>query len=388
MSGIRKNILLLLCAVSALASGVSEAATFTLKSARAVTAEVSEDASRQSVRVSVQFIPVTSLDALGNERMNLVVSRFFAEQALSQFYGKEKGINFNRLKHSVEKATVKQKRKYVYVVPFSAISDAVVKVTADKKVINSSYSGNTDDDNLLSASEIFNRDLRLAEAYFQQEIKEKDGKEALSKNVNDALDALKKKVGNQDDLLSSEKEEFVEKIEKVRKYLLKKLRKSSDRAAGSVASGRDLSAFISNYAIHSDFEKILANDKILLEYGGCRAVRLEDGRIALIGIGTAAVTDNSARERLQLMKVAEHRAFAALAEHKAVDVTSFASLTESTTVSAVNKNESAKDQRTLSTSSSVKAAAYFSYMETVGCWHSKDGKMFFLAKGCIIKPSN
>ena len=89
-----------------------------------------------------------------------------------------------------------------------------------------------------------------------------------------------------------------------------------------------------------------------------------------------------------LMKIAEQRAFAALAEHKAVEVTSFASLTESTTVSAVNKNESAKDQRTLSTSSSVKAAAYFSYMETVGCWHSKDGKMFFLAKGCIIKPSN
>lgn len=383
MNCLMNKFLLAICFVFSVVFYASGATTIKLKSARSVTAEIAETENKQSLRVSVCFIPVSSLDPLNNERMNSVVARFFVEQALSQFYGKEKSVNFAGIKPEIGK-NEKQRTTFFYAIPCSAISDAVVKEEQNVNKIAASYSQVSDDDIFLSATEIFSRDLRIAEAFFLREIQAKKDKAALVQNINKAFDALREKIESQDDLLSAEKDEFITKIGKVRNFLLKKIQGGAVASVEDVVSNKNVTALISDYAFHPEFEKILLNDTILLESGGCRAFRLPDGRVALIGVGMAEKKNDSVKDRLKRQKVAEQRAFAALAEHEEVDVTSFSQLSDSATIITVDKKETSRDQRTISTMSSVRAEAYFANMETVGQWYSKDGKCFFLAKGCLI----
>ena len=383
MNFLMNKILLAICFVFSVVFCAFGATTIKLKSARSVTAEITEAANKKSLHVSVCFIPVSSLDPVNNERMNSVVARFFVEQALSQFYAKEKSVKFAGLKPEITKND-KQRKTFSYTIPCSAISDAVVKKKSGSKQIVDGYLQTSYDDIFLSASEIFARDLRMAEAFFLQEIQAKKGNDELVKNINKAFDALRKKIENQDDLLSAEKDEFITKIDKVRKFLLKKIQGRSETSAENATPNNDTVALISNYAFHPEFEKIMLSDSILLESGGCRAFRLPDGRVALIGVGMAEKKNDSVKDRLKRQKIAEQRAFAALAEHEEVDVTSFSQLSDSATIITIDKKENARDQRTISTISTVKAEAYFSDLETVGQWYSKDGKLFYLAKGCMI----
>ena len=147
------------CFVLLCSAGVT---TITLTSARAVKAEIVEQPSPKSVRIAVQFIPVSSLDALNNERMNSVIARFFIEDALSQFYKKGKTVNFTSLKPVVVE-TIKQKKRYVYIVPHSEISDIVAKTEKKEKKTVAGYSKFFADDIFLNASELFTRDLKLVE---------------------------------------------------------------------------------------------------------------------------------------------------------------------------------------------------------------------------------
>ena len=378
------KFLISFCLTLLVACHAAGATALTLKSARAVTAAITENADKQSVQISVRFIPVTSLNELTNARMNLVISRFFVEQALSQFYKKEKSVDFGKLKPTVAEAG-KQKKTYSYVVPFSAISDApaAVKKEAYAKTLESGYSRNSGDDLFLTASEIFARDLRLAEALFLKEIKETKDRKATVKNINAAFDALKKKVENQDDLLSAEKDEFTATLEKVRKYLLKKIRQSASSSVEKALPRNELDLSISRYWFRSDFKKFLTSDKTLLESGGCRAWKLPDGRIVLIGVGSV-IADDSIRSRQDRGTAAENAVFAALAKHNGVRVTTFTTSSESTTFSTVDKNETAKDQRTITSGTTIRAEGYFPGMENVGHWYSPDGKLFFLAKGVMI----
>jgi len=296
MSCLTNKILLTVFLFSAVFC-VFGATAITLKSARAVTAEITETANKQSVVVTVCFIPVTSLNTENNDRMNSVVSRFFVEEALSQFYGKEKSVNFAGIKSEIGK-NAKQRMSFSYTIPCSAISDAVVKKEQNEKKIAATYSQTSDNDHFLTASETFSRDLRIAEAFFLREIQAGRDQTELARDINKAFDALKSKIDDQDDLLSVEKDEFITKIDKVRKFLLKKNRSGSKKSAEDASSDQNTAAMISNYMFQPEFEKILLNDKILLVSGGCRAFRLPDGRIALVGIGMADVKNNSAKDRL------------------------------------------------------------------------------------------
>ncbi|MBE6393341.1 MAG: hypothetical protein E7044_04710 [Lentisphaerae bacterium] len=91
----------------------ADVTTITLKSARAVKAEITEQPSLKAIQVAVQFLPVTSLDALNNEKMNSVIARFFVEDALSQFYKKGKTVNFTFLKPIIEKTTTQKNAMYI-----------------------------------------------------------------------------------------------------------------------------------------------------------------------------------------------------------------------------------------------------------------------------------
>ena len=370
------------CLMFFIGVGMVRANTIQLKSARSVTAEITENTDKKTVQIIVCFIPVSSLDSLNNERMNLVISRFFVEQALSQFYGKEKSVDFLGVKPVLSQRE-KQRKTFCYTVPYAAISDAVVRKEVFVNKITHGYSQNLDEDIFLSALEIFNRDLMLAESCFLKEINEKKDKKELKKNINRAFEALKIVIKKQDDLLSAEKEDFISKTNKVQRYLLKKLQET---CVLSPSEPTDSVSGISNYTFHPEFKEILQKDRLLLEFGGCKAFRLSDGRIILVGIGMAEVKNNSAQDRIFRRKIAELRAFAALAEHEEVDVSSFSQLSDSATITTVDKKEKGNDQRTISSESTVRAKAYFKNMETVGVWYSKDGKLFFLAKGCFISP--
>jgi len=223
------------------------------------------------------------------------------------------------------------------------------------------------------------------ENFFLSQIQTQKKHKNLEKNINKALNEMKEKINSQDDLLSAEKDEFVEKIEKVRTYLIKKISQHLNLQKKTTESEYNLAKFISQYYFRADFKEILVSDPALLEYGGCKAFRLPDGKIALIGVGFSEIKNNSPKERLLRKKIAEHRAFSALAEHRSVEVSTFSKFSESAAIKTINKQDEGEDYRSLSTVSTVKSEAYFEKMETVGYWYSKDGKLFFLAKGCFIK---
>ena len=105
----------------------------------------------------------------------------------------------------------------------------------------------------------------------------------------------------------------------------------------------------------------------------------------MIAVGYAEVKDQSPKDRIQRQKIAEQRAFGELAKHQEVEVVHFSELHKAVTISSKDRSETGSLQKSHFSRTTVKAEAYVEEMLTVGQWYSKDEKLFYLAKGCMIQ---
>lgn len=367
------------------ATAVFAAAKIELQSDKSVSAEITEDKEKQLVSVSLTFVPVSTLDAVTNDEMTGVLAQFFAEEALSSYLKSPKAVAFSMAKCIVHKKTEKQ-CSLTYEIPIAAISDAEVKQQSISAESIRKYFASVPTENLLQdfRSTCF-RDLRIAEAVFLEQIKSCKDKEGLARKIKDAFSALTGKINSDDALFLSEKEELLTKANSVKDFLLKKLSSAPVPVSESMSSpDTQGSPNITRGTFRPEFEPFLLSDPILLEAGGCKAFRTEDGRTVLIAVGFTEVRDRSAKDRVRRKKVAEQKAFAELAKYREIEVTFFSERVKTTTISSKNGVEEGSSHKTSSSRITVNAEAYISGMLTVGSWYSEDGKLFYLAKGCII----
>lgn len=369
------------------ASIVCSAQTIELRSDRSAKAEIKEDKAKQNYIVQISFVPVTTLDSVTNDEMTAMLAEFFTEEALSTFLKGSKAVIFSGITPQV----LKQEKNLItiqYTIPVKNICNAETR-TVDSAVgimLKKFYASTTlSSDNLIAdfRSTCF-RDLRSAEIYFASQINKSKNKAGLKTQIQRAFIELTKKINNDDALFMSEKEELLEKSKKVEIFLLKQLEKSS-RSTASDSQPDTALLNVSRVTFLPQFKDFLINDNILLEVGGCRAFENSSGKRVLIAVGVAPVKDNTPKDRLLRQKIAEQKAFGELAKHQEVEVTFFAERYKTTEIKTENGAESGKSRRNSSTRITVQAEAYFDEMITVGYWYSKDGKLFFLAKGCFIK---
>ena len=369
------------------ASIVCSAQTLELRSDRSAKAEIKEDKAKQNYIVQISFVPVTTLDSVTNDEMTAMLAEFFTEEALSTFLKGSKAVIFSGITPQV----LKQEKNLItiqYTIPVKNICNAETR-TVDSAVgimLKKFYASTTlSSDNLIAdfRSTCF-RDLRSAEIYFTSQINKSKNKAGVKTQIQRAFIELTKKINNDDALFMSEKEELLEKSKKVEIFLLKQLEKSS-RTTASDSQPDTALLNVSRATFLPQFKDFLINDNILLEVGGCRAFENSSGKRVLIAVGVAPVKDNTPKDRLLRQKIAEQKAFGELAKHQEVEVTFFAERYKTTEIKTENGAEFGKSRRSSSTRITVQAEAYFDEMITVGYWYSKDGKLFFLAKGCFIK---
>lgn len=355
-----------------------------LKSDESATAEITENAAGRIISVSLRFLPVTTLDAVSNDEMTEVLAQFFAEEALSSYYKKNKAIDFSKVKTT---GRVKQERLFslTYDIPVTAISD-IKMPSPNTSNLQKSIAHFSSEELLQDFRSTCSRDLRVAESvFFDQITKTKANKHVLKEKIVSAFSALEKKIQDDDALFLSEKEELLTRAQHIRSHLLKKLSEvvSSDKTDESDEEN-NIPDSIDRVNILPEFKKFLLSDPILLEAGGCRAFRTSEGKVVLIAVGTSEVKNTSAKDRLLRQKVAEQKAFGELAKHQEVEVTFFSERYKKTTLSSQNHIESGATDKISTSRITMRAEAYFDEMVTVGQWYSKDGALFYLAKGCII----
>ena len=367
-----------------MASAVFSATKIELQSDKSASAEIVEDRGKQLVSVSLTFMPVSTLDAVTNDEMTGVLAQIFTEEALSSYLKCPKAVAFSKARCIVHKKTSKQ-CSLTYEIPIAAITDVDVKQQSIPAESIKKYFASVSSDTLLQdfRSTCFH-DLRIAEAVFLEQIKSCKDKEKLARKINDAFSALTKKINSDDALFLSEKEELLTKANSIKSFLLKKLSSAPVATPESTSCPNAQGSPIVHGTFLPEFKPFLLSDPILLEVGGCKAFRTEDGKTVLIAVGTAEVKDQSAKDRIRRQKVAEQKAFGELAKHQEVEVTFFSERYKTTSISTQNGVESGSSQKISSSRITMKAEAYFDEMLTVGRWYSGDGKLFFLAKGCIV----
>lgn len=343
-------------------------------------ASVARSLSPTGFVISVVFRPVTTLDEVTNGEMTEVLAQFYAEEALSLFLKESKAIVPIRAKFSFERVN-EGKEKWSFVVPEVAVIDAPVLTVETRAEIvgkKSSSKPSTKTRILDFRSSCF-RDLRVAETLFAEKVDAVNGQEAkvaLRKKIQEAFSALRLKIKADDDLFRSEKEELVNKVEKVEGFLVARI-DGDDSEFNRKEQVRNLP--IIDAVFTKPYGDLLCADPILLTRGGARIVEWKEGAIAILAVGFASA-DNDERE-----DIAELKASAELGKLLAGEETLFANKLERCYSSTTNGDEVREnlEKKRVSTIS-VHSMDFHKVGETVGTWFSKDGKRFFLAKGRIV----
>lgn len=354
-----------------------------LKSDKSASAEVAEDKAKQLFSVSLSFLPVSTLDAVTNDEMTEILAQFFAEEALSSYLKSPRTVDFAKAKCIVHKKNEKR-CVLTYDIPITAISDVKSEQQSISDEAIRKYFASASSDTLLQdfRSACFH-DLRIAEAVFMEQIKNCKDKKRLTQKIDDAFSALIKKINADDALFLSEKEELQTKANSIKRFLLNNLSVAAPSAKSQPDDLQNTSGNITHATFLPEFKPFLLSDPILLDIGGCKAFRTEDGKTVLIAVGTAEVKNQSAKDRILRQKIAEQRAFGELAKHQHVKIVDFSQQEKQITIKHINKKESSSSIKKNYRKTTVAADAYVSRMKTIGTWYSADQQIFYLAKGII-----
>ena len=345
-------------------------------------ASVMLSSQRSKYTISIEFLPVTTLDEISNREMSETIAQFYAEEALSGFLHEPKAIVFSKVQSTLN-VIGGSKAQCVFDVPVEAVIDAPVrKVEVREEVVGKRHANKSIDASahLLDFRSSCFRDLRIAESLYSEQIgslKERKERNALRRRICDAFSSLRQKINEDDDLFRAEKKELIEKANKVERYLLGEIDGEGAR------SEKSINVPIKDAVFKEPYGSLLKTDVVLLTRGGARFVEIGDGAIAILAVGSA-MADNDDME-----EVAEMMASAELGKLQAGEEVVVANKRERIYSRLSDSNgESEKLDVRRTSMTAINSMDFHKCGETVGTWFSSDGKRFFMAKGRIVYPKS
>lgn len=137
--------------------------------------------------------------------------------------------------------------------------------------------------------------------------------------------------------------------------------------------------------IDKQFQTFLTNNRLLMEVTGAKAIRCQDGKIAVIGVASTVIKDESAKERLRAERVCRIKALAnVVGEKEGIQVARLEKLEERTRVVIDAEGESAESISELLQITQTKVEGIAKDMPVIGTWKSKDRDVFYLAIGVFL----
>jgi hypothetical protein len=144
------------------------------------------------------------------------------------------------------------------------------------------------------------------------------------------------------------------------------------------------SAEFSDVLLDKGFAPYLQANPVLMATTGAKVIRRDDGRTVLLAVGSTALKDSSAAERLRAEKVCRLHAEASLAaEKQGVQVARLERLEEKTRVVLEDDREKGRSVSELLQVTTTKVEGLVRGMPVVGRWKSKAGDVFYLAIGAV-----
>lgn len=137
-----------------------------------------------------------------------------------------------------------------------------------------------------------------------------------------------------------------------------------------------------------EFAGYLLAEPLLMEVDGAKLIRLDDGRVLVLGIASAKLAGPSALDRKKAETVARNRALAhVVAEKKGVQVARAETVERRTRVILeAEGGESAESVADYLETTSAKVQGMTRDFPIVGRWQSLDGTLFSVAIGGFLDP--
>jgi hypothetical protein len=130
-----------------------------------------------------------------------------------------------------------------------------------------------------------------------------------------------------------------------------------------------------------EYSEVLPKAELVLENGGGKLIKMPDGALWVIGIGSTSVkTPLSGTEILRQRKVAEQKARKAIVEElQTIQVASTTKDTSESIVTTINGQETAQSVDEFEETIESKVEGIVRGLKLAGTWYSQDGQIFYLA---------
>lgn len=139
--------------------------------------------------------------------------------------------------------------------------------------------------------------------------------------------------------------------------------------------------------IGEQFLSHISTDPLLMEMGGAKIERLEDGRIVVLAVGMTPIKGSDAAERMRQVDVARAKAQKALvAKFERVQVDANTVLVEATATTTSDTQNTYETQKLLIQQIRVSVSGIVKSLPDVGTWKSPQRDIFYLAIGKILTP--
>lgn|GEM_PF-2819588 len=136
------------------------------------------------------------------------------------------------------------------------------------------------------------------------------------------------------------------------------------------------------------FDACLLAAPLLMEIGGTKLVRLDEERTVILSVASALVEDDSASDRMRMVKICRAKAAAnLLKEQQGIQIYSFTELEDHTRILIENGKETAVSITKLLDITREEARGSVNNLPVVATWYSADRRLFHLAIGDIVRTS-
>ncbi len=136
------------------------------------------------------------------------------------------------------------------------------------------------------------------------------------------------------------------------------------------------------------FDSCLLASPLLMEIGGARGFRMDDGRIVVLSVASTTVEDDSAADRLRMIKICRAKAAAnILKEQQGIEVHTVTHQEDKTVMVIKDGIEYASNVTELLDMVREEARGRVHSLPVVATWYSSDHRLFYLAIGEVASSS-
>ena len=198
---------------------------------------------------------------------------------------------------------------------------------------------------------------------------------------------FEKDVDSDNLLLAAERTELLDNIDSAHKRCIQELQSAVQHREQERFEKERMIQF-SDVEIEADFEVYLKSNPLLMEVAGCKIISRKDGSTVVIAVGSTALNDKGAADKLRAEKVCRVKALTSLvAEKQGVQIVHIEESKDSTVVVFEQGVEKASSVMDLLKITKAKVEGITHDMPIIGRWRSADGGVYFLAIGAFIDKS-